>query len=419
MKVLVIGSGAREHAILWKLAQSPRRPELLAAPGNAGTSAIATNIPVPAGDPAALLQAARQHQVDMTIVGPEGPLAAGVVDRFQSEGQAIFGPTQAAARIETSKIFAKNLMAEHGVPTAPFRVFDQFAEASEYVRFHGAPVVIKADGLAAGKGVVVAGTLDEAYDALDSMLNRRLFGDAGARVLVEDCLHGQEVSVFCFTDGDFVSPLVTACDYKRVGDGDTGPNTGGIGGYSPPPFWTPDLERDVRERIVLPVIRGLAASGSPFAGVLYGGLMLTEEGPMVIEFNARLGDPETQVVLPLLQTDLLDAIEAVLHGGLATLDLRWSSDACVGIVVASSGYPGSYETGMPIAGLDALPNGILAFHSGTAILDGATVTSGGRVLTIVGRGPELATARLNAYAGVSAIRFDGAFHRSDIAAFAR
>jgi phosphoribosylamine--glycine ligase len=250
MKVLVIGSGAREHAILWKLAQSPHRPALFAAPGNAGTIAIATNLPVFADDLDGLLQAVRRNQIDLTIVGAEGPLAAGVVDRFRSEGQAIFGPTRAAARIETSKVFAKTLMAEQGVPTAPFRVFDHFAEAAEYVRFHGAPIVVKADGLTAGKGVVVAETLDEAYNALDTMLNRRLFGDAGARVLVEDCLYGQEVSVFCFTNGSLVTPLVAACDYKRVADGDRGPNTGGMGAYSPPHFWTPELERDVRERIV-------------------------------------------------------------------------------------------------------------------------------------------------------------------------
>ena len=418
MRVLVIGSGAREHAILWKLAQSPRRPELLVAPGNAGTSTIATNLPIAAEDVDALLQAARHQQVDLTIVGPEGSLAAGVVDRFRAEGMAIFGPTSAAARIETSKAFAKQLMAEQGVPTAPFRVFDRYAEAAEYVRFHGAPVVIKADGLTTGKGVVVAGSLDEAHNALDGIMNRRVFGDSGARVVIEDCLYGQEISVFCFTGGSIVSPLVAACDYKRVGDGDTGPNTGGMGSYSPPPFWTPGLERQVRDTIVLPVVKALAANATPYTGVLYGGLIITEGGPMVIEFNARLGDPETQVVLPRLETDLLDVVEAVLHGGLDKLELRWSPDSCVGVAVASAGYPGAYQTGKPIAGLDAMPRDVLAFHAATALSpDGATVTSGGRVVTVVGRGPDLAAARRHAYDGVGAIAFDGAFHRSDIAAF--
>ena len=251
------------------------------------------------------------------------------------------------------------------------------------------------------------------------MMNRRTFGDSGARVVVEDCLYGQEVSVFCFTDGAAVSPLVAACDYKRVGNGDVGPNTGSMGSYSPPPFWTPELERQVRQTVVLPVIEALAAGGAPYAGVLYGGLMLTEAGLMVIEFNARLGDTEAQVVLPRMETDLLDAVEAVLHGGLDTLELRWSPDATVGVSIASAGYPGDYQTGKPIAGLEALPDGVLAFHAATALSPGgATLTNGGRVLTIVGRGPDLKAARRSAYAGAGAIAFDGAFHRSDIAAFA-
>lgn len=419
MKVLVIGSGAREHALVWKLAQSPQRPELLAAPGNAGTASLAANLSIDATDVDGLLRAVREQQVDLTIVGPETPLAAGVVDRFQAEGLDIFGPTQAAARIETSKAFAKELMAEAGVPTAPFRVFDNHAKAAGYIRSHGAPIVVKADGLAAGKGAVVAETTEEALEALESMMVRRTFGEAGARVVVEECLRGQEVSVFGFTDGHYVTPLVAACDYKRVGEGDTGPNTGGIGGYSPPPFWTPELERQVREEVVMPTVRALAERGTPYIGVLYGGLMLTEAGVMVIEFNARLGDPEAQLVLPRLETDLLDVVQAVLNGELEHLDIRWSSDATVGVVVASAGYPGPYETGMAISGLDALPGGVLAFQAGTATKDDVLVTSGGRVVTLVGRAPDMATARARAYAGAEAVSFDGAFHRGDIAAFAR
>ena len=416
MNVLVIGNGAREHAILWKLAQSPHEPTLFAAPGNAGTRALATNLPLRADDVEALLDAVLRHGIDLTIVGPESALMAGVVDRFRAEGLAIFGPTQAAARIETSKAFSKELMAKAGVPTASFRVFDTYAEASSYVMLRGAPVVVKADGLAAGKGVVVAQDRDQAVHALHHIMVERAFGDAGARVVVEECLSGQEVSVFAFTDGTLVSTLVAACDYKRVGDGDTGPNTGGMGGYSPPSFWTPELERQVREEIMLPTVRALAEEGSPYSGVLYGGLMLTEAGPTVLEFNARFGDPEAQLVLPRLETDLLDVIEAVLGGELAGLELRWSPDACVGVVVASGGYPGTYETGKTITGLDAMPEDVVAFHAGTTAQDGTSVTSGGRVLSVVGRGKDLATARRQAYAGAAAVHFDGAFHRGDIAA---
>ena len=419
MRVLVLGSGGREHALLWKLAQSPRRPELFAAPGNAGTQSLAISIDLDPNDLNGLAGAVRQHGIDLTIVGPEGPLAAGVVDRLRSEGMAVFGPTQAAARIESSKAFAKQLMAEVGVPTASFRVFDSYPQAAEYARFHGAPLVVKADGLAAGKGVVVAETLDEAFEALDLIMNRRAFGDSGAPVVLEECLSGQEVSVFGFTNGTYVSRLVAACDYKRVGTGDTGPNTGGMGGYAPPPFWTADLERRIREEIMLPVVSALARRGTPYTGVLYGGLMFTETGLQVIEFNARLGDPEAQLLLPLLETDLLDVVEGVLSGGLESLDLQWSPDACVGVWLASEGYPGPYETGLPVTGLDALPAGAMAFHAGTAMHDGELVTSGGRVLTVVGRGPDLATARRLAYDAAGAVSFDGAFYRTDIAEFAR
>jgi phosphoribosylamine--glycine ligase len=419
MKVLVIGNGAREHTILWKLSQSPRHPELYAAPGNAGTDALATNLAIPADHVDSLLRAVKEHSIDLTIVGPEAPLAAGVVDRFRAEGLAIFGATQAAAQIEISKAFSKQLMAQAGVPTAGFRIFDTYAEASSYVQLRGAPVVIKADGLAAGKGVVVAGTVDEAVHALDDIMRKRAFGTAGDQVIVEDCLVGQEVSIFAFTDGVNISPLVAACDYKRIGDGDQGPNTGGMGAYSPPPFWDAAMEQQLRETVMVPVIRALAEAGTPYTGVLYGGIILTDTGPQVLEFNARLGDPETQVVLPRLENDLLDVVEAVLSGNLASIDLRWSSDACVGVVLAAEGYPGVYEIGKPLAGLDSLPNDTMAFHAGTTKQEGAAVTSGGRVLTVVGRGASLADARSKAYAVAKDVTFEGAYHRSDIADFGK
>ena len=383
-----------------------------------GFAAALFYLPVPADDVPALLEAVRDHGIDLTIVGPEAPLVAGVVDRFRAEGLAIFGPTQAAARIESSKAFAKELMAKAGVPTAAFRVFDDHAAAADYVRSHGAPIVVKADGLAAGKGVVVAETVDEALEALDAMMVRRAFGEAGSRVVLEECLLGQEVSVFCFTDGTLVSSLVAACDYKRVGDGDTGPNTGGMGGYSPPPFWTPELAERIRDEVMVPTVRALAEAGTPYTGVLYGGVVLTGDGPKALEFNARFGDPEAQLVLSRLENDLLDVVEAVVSGDFAALELHWTADACVGVVVASAGYPGAYETGKAVVGLDALPDDVVAFQAGTAAKEGATVTSGGRVLTVVGRGSDLASARQRAYAGVAAVHFDGAFHRGDIAGFA-
>ena len=423
MRVLVIGGGGREHAIVWKLAQSPRSPELFAAPGNAGTAELATNLDVRADDVEGMLAAVRANAIDLTVVGPEGPLAAGLVDRFRADGQRVVGPNQAPARIESSKSFAKQTMAAAGVPTAAFAVFDDRAAAVAHVRKlgmlrPGASIVVKADGLAAGKGVVVAATLDEALAAVDDAMEGGRFGEAGSRVVVEECLIGQEVSVFCFTDGKRVTPLVAACDYKRIFDGDEGPNTGGMGGYSPLPWWDAALERRIRETCVEPVVRALAAAGSPYTGVLYCGLMLTDDGPRVIEFNARFGDPEAQLVLPRLENDLLDVIDAVLDERLGSLNLRWSDEAIVAVVLTSAGYPGSYETGMPIAGLDGLPDGALVFHAATALDSGRLVTSGGRVLTAVGRGATFADARRTAYAAAERIDFTGKYHRGDIASFA-
>ena len=419
MKVLVVGGGAREHAIAWKLSGSPLVDALYVAPGNAGTAAVAENVPVLDTDLDGLARSARDLGVDVTVVGPEIPLAMGIVDRFQAEGLRIFGPTAAAARIESSKVFAKELMLRHGIPTGRAEVFESYDDAARFVRKLSPPLVVKADGLAAGKGVTVARTVDEALLALRECMVDRVFGDSGERVLVEEWLTGLEVSVFAFVDGESVSPLAAACDYKRAHDGDRGPNTGGMGAYSPPVFWNDALERDIRERVMLPVARAMAWEDSPFSGILYGGLMLTEDGPKVIEFNCRLGDPEAQVLLARLRTDLASIVLATLDGQLSETPIEWTDDACVGVVVASGGYPGSYVTGLPVAGLSEAASFGEVFHAGTRAADGGSaeaVTSGGRVLTVVGSGGSLAEAREWAYGGAAKVSFDGAFYRSDIAA---
>ena len=418
MRALIVGGGAREHAIAWKLRQSPLVNELYVAPGNAGTSAIATNLPIADTDLEGLAQAARLHSVDLTVVGPEAPLAEGIVDHFQAAGLSIFGPTQAAARIESSKVFAKELMAKYFIPTGSAEVFDSYEEAERYVRMHSPPLVVKADGLAAGKGVTVANTEEEAIKALRECMVERVFGPSGDRVLVEECLSGREVSVFAFVDGETVSPMVAACDYKRAYDGDRGPNTGGMGAYSPPEFWNSDLEREIRDTIMAPTARALAKEGCPYRGVLYGGLILTDDGPKVIEFNCRLGDPETQVIIPRLSSDLAGILVAVLEGRLSETAIEWSSDACVGVVMAPGGYPGNYETGFPISGLSQARETTEVFHAGTRPSDDgkAVVTSGGRTLTVVGRGSSLPEARERAYGNIEKISFTGGFYRRDIAA---
>lgn len=420
MRILVVGAGAREHAIAWKLAQSPRVDALFVAPGNAGTAAIATNLPIPVTDLESLSRAARLYHIDLTIVGPEMPLAMGIVDRFRQEGLAIFGPTRAAAQIETSKIFAKGLMERWGIPTAPARAFTDYREALHYVNIHPLPLVVKADGLAAGKGVTVCHTYQEAVEAVHKAMRQRAFGPAGERILIETCLTGREVSVFAFTDGEHLSPLVAACDYKRLLDGDQGPNTGGMGSYSPPEFWTPTLAETVRQRIMEPVVRALAQEGHPYQGVLYAGLMLTPEGPQVLEFNCRLGDPEAQVILPRLKGDLLEAVEAVLRGTVQQTRLEWSAEACVGVVAASQGYPGDYQKGFPISGIEEAGKEAIVFHAGTRLRhDPASghrvVTDGGRVLTVSALGANQEEARQRAYRALSHIHFEGMIYRRDIA----
>ena len=418
MKMLVVGGGAREHAIAWKLSSSPLVDALYVAPGNAGTAAIATNLPVSDTDLDGLLRSARELGVDVTVVGPEVPLAMGIVDRFKEEGLRIFGPTAAAARIESSKVFAKDLMVRHGIPTGRAEVFESYEEAVRFVNRLSPPLVVKADGLAAGKGVTVARTQDEALTALRECMVEGVFGESGERVLVEEWLTGLEVSVFAFVDGETLSPLAAACDYKRAHDGDRGPNTGGMGAYSPPEFWSEALESDIRERIMLPVARALAWEDCPFSGVLYGGLMLTEDGPKVIEFNCRLGDPEAQVMLPRLRTDLAEVVLAVLDGKLSETPIEWSDEACAGVVVASGGYPGAYVTGYSISGLSEAAEFGEVFHAGTRHAPGGAgaVTAGGRVLTMVGTGGNLADARERAYGGAARVSFEGGFYRTDIAA---
>ncbi|MDP6402642.1 MAG: phosphoribosylamine--glycine ligase [SAR202 cluster bacterium] len=417
MKVLVVGNGAREHAIAWKLAQSPSVDELLVAPGNAGTAQIARNVPIKAGDIEGLAAFVESDRVDLTVVGPEASLAEGIADRFLDAGLAIFGPTRAAARIESSKAFAKDLMVRHGVPTGASETFDVYVDAVKCVADCQLPIVVKADGLAAGKGVIITRTLEEALLALRRCMAEKDFGAAGERVVIEEFLEGQEVSAFAFVDGEYVSPMVAACDYKRVGDGDEGPNTGGMGSYSPPPEWTEKLERQVRAEVMEPVAKALAAEGSPYRGVLYAGLILTAGGIRVLEFNCRLGDPETQVILPRLKSDLAAVMMGTAQGRLDEVAIEWDPSACVGVVVASGGYPGSYDTGFPVTGLDELDSEVTVFHAGTRGEGAGLVTDGGRVLTVASLGENLAEARDKVYANVGKVRFEGSFYRGDIATF--
>ncbi len=417
MKILVIGGGAREHTIAWKLAQSLHTTELLAAPGNAGTARIARNLDIKDTDIEALAQAVRSEGIELVVVGPEAPLAAGAVDHFQTLGVPVFGPTRQAAEIESSKVFSKELMQKYGIPCASSVSFSDYPEAKHYVEQQSPPIVIKADGLAAGKGVVVAESVSQALETLTRFMEEKSLGASGDRVVIEEHLSGREMSTFIFTDGKTVLPLAYACDYKRIYDGDGGPNTGGMGSYSPPYFLDQKLVEMVQETIMKPVVKAMAEEGRPYHGALYGGLMITGEGPKVIEFNARLGDPETQVVLPLLETDLVEIIMAVINGELDRMKIALRDGACVGVAMASGGYPGSYQTGYPVSGLDDLDDGVLVFHAGTKFDDtGQVVTGGGRVLTVVAGGKTLKDAREKVYANIPRIHFEGAQYRRDIAA---
>jgi len=417
LRILVVGSGAREHTIGWKLAHSPRTTAVFAAPGNAGTAEIATNLPVDAGDIEALATAVKDNRIDLAVIGPEAPLAAGIVDRFQALGIPVFGPSRRAAEIESSKVFAKDLMATTGIPCAGSVAFSDHAAAADYVQRQSPPIVVKADGLAAGKGVVVAGSVEEALSALNDFMVGGKLGASGGRVVIEEYLAGREMSSFVVTDGETVVPLASACDYKRIGDGDVGANTGGMGSYCPPPFLTPALAETVQTTIMKPAVEALAREGRRYSGFLYGGLILNGDVPKVIEFNARLGDPEAQVVLPLLKSDLVDIIMAVLEGNLGELAVEMHPGACVGVAIASGGYPAAYRTGFPISGLDEVDEDIMVFHAGTKrdAVSGEVVTSGGRVLTVAARGATIAAARKKVYANISRIRFEGSYYRRDIA----
>ncbi|MFC1848044.1 phosphoribosylamine--glycine ligase [Chloroflexota bacterium] len=415
LKILVIGGGAREHTLAWKLRQSSRVAEVYVAPGNAGTGAIARNLDISPNDLDALSRAAKDHKFDLVVVGPEVPLAAGIVDILEGLGIPAFGPSREAALIESSKVFAKKLMHKYGIPCAQDEVFTSFDSAQDYVNKHRLPLVIKADGLAAGKGAIIAQSTEEAVKALSDIMEARVFGDAGDQVLVEECLVGQETSLIAFTDGKTVVPMVPARDYKRIYDHDLGPNTGGMGVYSPPGFFNRELADTLTKTILEPVVRAMAEEKKPYKGVLYAGLMLTSEGPKVLEFNARFGDPETQVQLPLLKSDLVDIIFSVIDGTLEHTKVEWSDGACVGVVMASGGYPDSYKVGFPITGLDRVDSDIMVFHAGT-VADGDKVsTSGGRVLTVTAMGGEVAEAREKVYHSVPFIQFEGCHYRKDIA----
>lgn len=414
MKVLVLGSGAREHALVWRLRQDPDVSSVIAAPGNPGMGPARA---VSLNDPGSMLELARSLDVDLTVVGPEQPLAAGVADRFAAAGRAVLGPTAAAARLETSKAFAKAFMQRHAVPTARFVVATSAADALAIIRESqlGWPLVVKADGLAGGKGVVIALDPGEAESAIQASMVDRRFGDAGGQVVFEECLTGPEVSVFALSDGDTVRVLLSAQDHKRAFDGDKGPNTGGMGAFAPSPLFTAALARDVMARIIEPVIRGMRDEGYPFAGFLYAGLMLTPGGPKVIEFNVRFGDPEAQVVLPALSGPFARVLLAAATGRLAQAPhLEWNGEMFAGVVLASGGYPGAIETGFAIRGLAGDPGDALVFHAATAERDGRVVTSGGRVLTVVGRGPSYRAAIDRAYAAADKISFDKMFFRRDI-----
>jgi len=413
VNILVIGSGGREHALFWKLSESPQTERIYAIPGNPGMGEM-TDIAVT--DNAAILQFAKEKDIGLVVVGPEVPLMNGLVDDLEAAGIPAFGPRANAAEIEGSKSFAKDLMKKYGIPTARYEVFAEAEAARAYIRSEGTPIVVKADGLAAGKGVVVAMTEQEALDAVDAIMEHNSFGDAGARVVIEEFMEGEEASLLAFTDGTVIRPMISAQDHKRAFDGDKGPNTGGMGTYAPAPVMTPELTERAVEEILKPTISAMEKEGRAYRGCLYLGLMITADGPKVVEFNARFGDPETQVVLPLLDGDLVQIMHACAGGTLADVPIRWKDGAAVCVVLAAGGYPASYEKGNEIYGIgNAEKLGALVFHAGTAKKNGKIVTNGGRVLGVVGMGKDIASAVQSAYDAVDQISFKGEYHRKDIA----
>jgi len=416
MNILVVGSGGREHTLVWKLAQSRHCPKMFCAPGNAGIAQIATCVDIPVTDFQGLAAFAKENAIDLTVVGPDDALAGGIVDVFTAAGLRAFGPTKDAAQIESSKAFSKGLMQKHGIPTAAHRTFAVYDDALAYVRAQAMPIVVKADGLALGKGVLMCYSLSEAEAALQEMFLDKKFGASGDVVVIEECLVGPEVSVLAFCDGETVRPMVSAQDHKRAFDNDQGPNTGGMGTFSPSRVYTKEMEKLCMETIFEPTVQALRSEGICFKGIIYFGLMLTERGPMVIEYNARFGDPETQVVLPRMKTDFVDVLEACIDGTLDSMDVAWDDGAAACVVVASGGYPGSYAKGHVISGLAEAQkmDNLTVFHAGTALADGEIVTAGGRVLGVTGTGEALEAAIRTAYEGVAVISFEGARHRSDI-----
>ena len=415
MKVLVVGGGGREHAICWKLAQSPKVTRLYCAPGNGGIAGMAECVPIAATDVEAMVAWAKEQAMDFVVVAPDDPLALGMVDALEAAGIPAFGPRQNAAIIEASKIFSKNLMAKYHIPTAEYRSFTDMGEALDYVAQQGAPIVVKADGLALGKGVIVAQTVEEAQNAVRSMMDGGKFGAAGAKVVIEACMTGPEVTVLAFCDGEHLVCMPSSQDHKRAFDGNRGPNTGGMGAISPSPYYTPEIARQCMEEIFQPTVAALRSEGRPFQGVLYFGLMLTPTGPKVVEYNARFGDPECQAVLSLLEGDLLEIFQACRAGTLDKMDLRWKEGAACCLVLASGGYPGSYEKGLPISGLEAAGKTARVFHAGTRReADGRILTNGGRVLGVTALGQDLESAITGAYAAAGQIHFQNMHFRRDI-----
>jgi len=415
MKLLVIGSGGREHALAWRLAKSPGLQKIYVAPGNAGTAHQIEMENVAITDPAALADFAEKEKIHLTVVGPEAPLAAGVVNVFRARGLKIFGPTKEAAQLESSKDFAKRFMARHNIPTATFETFTDIAAAHNYVDNKGAPIVIKADGLAAGKGVVVAMTLDEAHRAIDDMLSGNKLGEAGARVVIEDFLDGEEASFIVMVDGKNVLPLASSQDHKRIFDGDTGPNTGGMGAYSPAPVVTPEIHAKAMREIILPTVRGMAADGMPYTGFLYAGLMIGKDGSVkTVEFNCRMGDPETQPIMMRLKSDLVTLVEHAIAGKLDQVEAEWDRRVALGVVLAAANYPDTPRKGDVVSGLPAESDNVCVFHAGTAEQNGKVVTAGGRVLCVTALGENVKQAQKQAYDAITGIHFDGMQFRRDI-----
>lgn len=418
MNIFIVGSGGREHALAWKIAQSPLADRVFCAPGNPGVERLEKGecVPIAVKDFDAIDAFIHERDIGLVVIGPEDPLAAGIVDRLSACGHTVFGPSGGAAQLEASKAFAKAFMQRHGIPTAAYAEFDDAEAAIAYVRAQGAPIVVKADGLAAGKGVAVCADVDSAVDAIRASMLDGAFGVAGKRVVVEECLRGEEASILAFCDGNIAVPMASSQDHKRAYDGDQGPNTGGMGAYSPAPVVTSALEKEIQDKVLTPCVQGMAAEGTPYRGILYAGLMMTDQGPKVIEFNVRFGDPETQVVLPRMRSDIVPVFLACCHGQLAGQKIEYDSGACVTVVMASNGYPGPYEKGKRISGLDAAESdsGVTVFHAGTARQGDDIVTNGGRVLNVTASATDIACAINRAYSAVEKVHFDKAHYRKDI-----